>query len=255
MALSQKPVLGTQKIIGSIVPPIPPLIKEPKKWTFSFRYWRQIEYFGFDRTNSEWFVSLLEKLNILSSEEREKFICDSGKISQWRYHSIDWGHKNIPIQLKDIDWIPSYYRDNQKEFYFVQFQISKALGRVVGFWDKDYVFNIVLLDPWHNIQPSKDHNYRVDPCNPLSCDYTKLLHSLDYILDNKCKKKNCEHVEEIKNIPTNRDALLESNVLMVKLTDEDIEYSDPLIKEIKEGETTSLNKIFKDGLKLYYNNQ
>jgi hypothetical protein len=246
MALSQKPVLGNQKIVTSAIPPDPQLVKEPKKWTFSFRYWRQIEYFGFDRTDSGWFVSLLEKLTILSSEEREKFICDWGKTSQWRYHNIDWGHKNIPIQLTDIDWIPSYYRDNKDEFYLVQFQISKALGRVIGFWDRDYVFNIVLLDPWHNIQPSKDFYYKVDPCNPLCCDYTKLLNSLDDILDAKCKKKQCEHVEEIQSIPTSRNALLESNVLMVKLTDEDIEYSELLIQE---GKASSLNDIFQEGLK------
>lgn len=252
MALPQKPILGVQKIESPISLPEPKVVQEPKKWTFSFRYWRQIKYFGFDRTDAGWFFSLLEKLNILSNEEREKFICDSGKINQWRYHRIDWGHKNIPLQLNDLDWLPSYIRDNQKEYDLVQFQVSKALGRVIGFWDREYVFNIVLLDSWHNMQPDKDHSYRVNPCNPLSCEYTKLLNGLDMVLTSKCKAKNCEHIKDILNIPTSRDALFESNVLMVKLTDEDIEYSELLIKE---GKIVSLNKIFKDGLKYHYNNQ
>lgn len=247
--LQQIPILGKDQPTRAIPPPKPKGIQEPKKWAFSFQYWRQIQFFGFNRTDSGWFASLLEKLQILSNEETEKFFCDSGKIEIWRYHKINWGQKNIPVQLKDLDWLPSHCHDNQEEYELVQFQISTALGRVIGFWDKDYIFNIVLLDPWHNIQPTKDHNYRVDPCNPLSCDYTKLLHGLDEVINKKCKTKDCDYVADILSIPTSRDALFESNVLMVKLTDEDLEYADLLIKE---GKTLSLNKIFKDGLRVNY---
>ncbi len=246
-SLQQFPVLSsTPLLIISTSPPNPTGIQAPKKWTFSFQYWRQIEFFGFNRTTSEWFVSLLEKLRILSEEEYDKFICDSRKVDVWRYHHIDWGHKNTPYQLKDLTWIPSWYRNNEEEFELVQFQVSRALGRVIGFWDRDYIFNIVLLDPFHNMQPDKGHNYRVDPCNPLGSEYTNLLHGLDAILEEKCEKNSCEFAEHIRSIPTNRDALFDSNVLMVKLTDEDIEYSDILIQERK---ACSLNDIFKKGLK------
>jgi len=251
MASVQVPVLAGNKIIPSIRPPNPKEKHEPKKWTFSFRFWRQIPYFGFDRTNSSWFASLLEKLSILSNEEIERFLCDSRKVEIWRYHDIDWGQKNIPIQPKDLEWIPSYYRDNQEEFGLVQFQISKALGRVIGFWDASYVFQIVLLDPHHNMQPDKAHNYRVDPCSPLSCDYSKLLIGLDAVLNDKCMKKGCECVEDIRGIPTSRDALLESNVLMFKLNNEDVELSELLLKE---GKVSSFSQIFKDGLKVNYEN-
>ncbi len=250
MAPPQIPVLGKHASVVFVSPPKPNNIQEPRKWTFSFRYWRQIEYFGFDRTDPGWFASLLEKLQELSNEEFDKFICDSKKRDIWRYHSIDWGHTNVPIQIKDLNWLPPYFLDNPEEYFLVQFQISKALGRVVGFWDSDLVFNIVLLDPWHNIQPSRDHGYKVDPCNPLVCEYTKLLNKLDMILDTLCKEKNCEHIQNIKGIPTNRDALIENNILMVKLTDEDVEYSKLIIEEGKIG---SLNEIFKDGLRLHYN--
>jgi len=250
MALPQIPVLDKEQATIFRSPPEPKDIQDPKRWTFSFRYWRQIQYFGLDHSDSGWFVSLLERLSALSGEEIERFLCDRGKINSWRYHQIDWGTKNIPIQLKDLDWLPSYFRDNPEEYTLVQFQISRALGRVVGFWDRNYIFYIVLLDPLHNIQPSKNHNYRVDPCNPLSCAYTHLLHSLDQILETKCNKKKCEYAEDIRKIPNGRDMLRESNVLMVKLTDEDIEYSMFLVKGGK-----TLGEIFRDGLAQNYNSE
>jgi len=248
MAIS--PVLDPKFKTLACVPPDPKQPGEPKRWTFSFRYWRQIEFFGLDRTEPEWFASLLAKLSALSEEELEKFLCDSGKRDVWRYHHINWGQKNIPIKIDDLSWIPESIRKNQDEFPIVQFQVSTSLGRVIGFWDKDHVFNIVLLDPFHNLQPSKDHNYRVDPCNPLGCDYSRLLAALDDILADRCSKKACDVVSEIKRIPTTRDSLAASNVLMVRLTDEDIEYGNYLIEQ---GEIASLNQIFREGLAARFN--
>jgi len=238
------PILSKEPLVFTS-PPKPQKTEEPRRWAFSFRYWRQIENFGLDRTDAGWFASLLEKLSILSNEEVDKFICDSRKKDVWRYHNIDWGHKNIPIQMSDLDWLPSYCQNNP-EYVLVQFQISLALGRVVGFWDKDYIFNIVLLDPFHNIQPSKRYDYRVDPCNPLNSDYAKLLHGLDEVLKYRCEKISCQNIRYIRNIPNNRDALQECNVLMVKLTDEDMEISDIIIQE---GKACSLADIFKEGLR------
>lgn len=243
--MAQLPVLDDRIVVLAISPP-DPNPPAPRKWTFSFRYWRQIEYFGFDRTNAGWFASLLERLVVLSNEDVDKFICNPQKIDVWRYHRIDWGHKNIPVQLKDLDWLPRDIRDNEEEFFLVQFQISKALGRVVGFWSQDYVFNIVLLDPLHNIQPSKDYNYRVDPCNPLSCDYTKLINSLDLILEYHCSKRKCDIAGQIQAIPTNKDSLLHSNVVMIKMTDDEIGYARLLIDEDK---IKSFSDLVRDGLK------
>ena len=247
--MAQLPVLDDRFVVLAISPP-EPKFQGPKKWTFSFRYWRQIEYFGLDRTEARWFASLLEKLVALSNEEVDRFICNPQKRDVWRYHKIDWGHKNIPIQLKDLGWLPRDIIENEEEFFLVQFQISMALGRVVGFWDRDYVFNIVLLDPFHNIQPSKDYDYRVDPCNSLCCDYTKLINSLDSILESYCNKRECEIAGHIQSIPTNRDALLHSNVVMIKMTDEEMEYA----RILKDGDKIkTFSDLVRDGLKYHIN--
>lgn len=50
-----------------------------------------------------------------------------------------------------------------KIIFFWQFQLSKGTGRVVGFFNENFsIFYVVLLDPKHNIQPSKDFDYYVD---------------------------------------------------------------------------------------------
>jgi hypothetical protein len=66
--------------------------------------------------------------------------------------------QNIPIPKEQIDWLGDYASD---EYEFVQFHVSKALGRVVGFFDEEQTFQIVLFDPFHNIQPAGDFDYRV----------------------------------------------------------------------------------------------
>lgn len=130
-----------------------------KKWTFSFQYWKQIEFFGLDKSNPSWFVSLIEKLKDLSGKDVKNFVSTGEQRDAWRYHNINWNQTNIPIQREDLDWLDKDYRENEAEYPIVQFQVSQALGRVVGFWDENSVFNILLLDPLHNIQPSKRYNY------------------------------------------------------------------------------------------------
>lgn len=71
------------------------------------------------------------------------------------------------------------YLDNEVEYPFHQFQISQSLGRVVGFLDETSTFNIVLLDPKHNIQPTKSYDYKVTPCEPLGSQLTSLLLNIE----------------------------------------------------------------------------
>ncbi|MCG3671902.1 hypothetical protein [Aliarcobacter butzleri] len=152
---------------------------EDIKWIFSFRYWDQIDYFGLDKSKSKWFVSLFERLKELSKFKRSDIMENYAIQNSLRYHSINWKQKNIPIQREDINWVDKDYLDNQEEYEFFQFQISKSLGRIVGFWDENLVFNIVLFDPLHNIQPSKSYSYKVDKCSKLNCEYSDLLHKIN----------------------------------------------------------------------------
>ena len=149
---------------------------QDKYWSFSFTYWRQIENFGLrnDVVNINWFVSFLEKLRDLSSKTIEQFSKSSGDRAAFRFHPINWNSRNIPISKDDLNWLPTEIL-NSNEIEFYQFQISTSLGRVIGYFDFDNVFNIVLLDPKHNAQPSKNYGYKVDPTGELTNEYQQLL--------------------------------------------------------------------------------
>lgn len=176
---------------------------DEKKWAFSFRFWKQITYFGLDRTDSAWFVSLIDKLSELSKESIDGFKKDSALRDQWRFHDINWKQKKIPVQRADLNWIDSDYLDNNEEFPLQQFQISQSLGRVIGFFDEAQTFNIVLLDPLHNIQPSKSYSYRVDYCLPLESPYSLLLCQLDEIKKTcHCQDPECQFSTILSKIET-----------------------------------------------------
>lgn len=177
-------------------------IKKDQEWSFSFKYYKQIDFFGLDNTDPKWFVSLLEKLSDFSKIDRENFFKDHKFKSDSRYHKINWEATNIPIKKEDLNWIESEILSNDDEFPFLQFQISKALGRVVGFWNSNLtIFYIVLLDPKHNIQPAGGkYHYRVDKANVLSCKYTYLINKLDEIKSQPCSCENCTIYKKLHEI-------------------------------------------------------
>lgn len=173
------------------------------KWSFSFRYFNQMEFFGLDVSKADaiWFVSLLDRLKELSSYELDKFLSDTQAMKSWRYHVIKWDAKNIPIRRTDINWVDKHIIENETEFPFWQFMISKAVGRVVGFWDENNeIFNIVLLDPMHNIQPSKDYNYQVTDTRIMPSKYNQLLEVLEDIKNMECHD-DCKAKRKAFTIP------------------------------------------------------
>src|SRR4051794_32604695 len=68
------------------------------------------------------------------SKTYEEIVSDPAEKGRWRYHEINWKARNVPINLEDLDWIDREYIKNQEEFPLVQFQVTKALGRIIGFW-------------------------------------------------------------------------------------------------------------------------
>jgi hypothetical protein len=148
-------------------------IPAAKHWRFSLRYWRQIEYFGIGGCTPGWFVSLLERLHELSCILLDDFLRDYVLKEKLRYHPIDWGSNNIPVKKENIDWLGG--QGAAEDFELVQFHISKAMGRVIGFFDSEQVFQIVLLDPNHNMQPSMKYGYRVMATDVASSEMTSLI--------------------------------------------------------------------------------
>lgn len=222
---------------------LPPVLNrnvpDTEKWTFSFRFWEQIKYFGLGGNEAKWFVSLLERLKELSKKEISKFLSDGSERSAWRYHDINWNQTNIPINRANLNWIDEVYLSNDEEYPIVQFQISQALGRIVGFFDERQVFNIVLLDSLHNIQPSKSYGYKVDDTCELSCEYTSLQIKLENII---CKIPD-------QDIQTQIQALLTQKIYKNTI----IHYLDPddnatFNEHIANGTISSAEEVFSYGL-------
>lgn len=206
-------------------------IKPNPKWVFSFEFFNQIEYFGLSESDPKWFVSLLEKLRDLGSIDVDSFKSDYTQRNSWRYHPIEWTQPHIPIQRKDLTWLPSDYLNNEDDFPLLQFQISKGLGRVVGFWGVgSNIFYIVLLDPLHNLQPSKSYGYKVDDSSPLSCQYSSLLADIENSLRKKSTNcSECEAFKFLEKIPTKNNstnffAVFIDDETNERLKDKDVKY-------------------------------
>ena len=197
-----KPVITNPNEIKK--PEIPNDFFKKSSWVFSFEYFRQTELFGLGEANTNWFISLLEILKDLSKIKIEDFEKDRKLKAGYRYHEIDWSAHKIPIERKDIDWVKKEVIENEEDFPFYQFHVSKALGRVVGFWDIEELnkFQIVLLDYHHNLQPSKYSDYKIDDTTELKCEYKSLLADIDNIKKTKCDSESCSILKEINKIPT-----------------------------------------------------
>jgi hypothetical protein len=214
--LTEKPLIGyeptPQKKINAGTAPV------KKHWRFSFRYWKQIEYFGLNKSKPSWFVSLLEKLVDYSKEELDIFLTDSKKRSTYRFHEINWSQPGIPIKRADLNWVDKQYLDNNDEFRFYQFQVTSGLGRVVGFFDETKVFNIVLLDPLHNAQPTKFNKYKVKECSPLPNDFAILVATIQKIADRDwCHNGECSMRSSLHGI---RQSVAEPGVIIMNLSEE-----------------------------------
>jgi hypothetical protein len=164
----------------------------PQRWCFSFRFWKQREYFGLGAKDNHWFASLLERLQLVSQESVDEFLGDAKKQNTMRYHRVNWGQCNIPIQREDLSWLPSVYRDNDDEYPIYQFSISTGNGRIAGFWE-DNVFNVVLIDPFHNLQPVKEYDYKTTPTEELPGEHELLIAKLNLIKSTppNCSKGQC----------------------------------------------------------------
>jgi hypothetical protein len=211
MAHKKPPILaGAPKVAKYINPGtvsgdryIPkPESSETNKWSFGFQYFSQIRYFEIGGVANSWYISLIDRLKEVSQINREKFLNDFSQHGNIRYHKIDWNSKNTPIKRADLNWIDKDILDNEDEFPMLQFHISKALGRVVGFWDEKNIFQIVLLDPKHNIQPSNYNSYHVDDTYFMSCEYSSLLIDIDKIKNKVTPQCTCPICIEIKKVPS-----------------------------------------------------
>ena len=135
-----------------------------KAWAFGLKHFREIKHFGFESSEIDrrWLVSVVYRLAELSALSIQDVTRDgSARGGTLRIHEIDWFSRGIPIAPDDLDWMPEPSAADGREFTLIQIAVSKATGRLIGFFDEDDVFQIVLFDPLHNAQPSKFNDYKV----------------------------------------------------------------------------------------------
>ncbi|MFA6062878.1 MAG: hypothetical protein WC736_09780 [Gallionella sp.] len=174
-------------------------LRENQRWSFSFRFFEERKDFGLDSAliGKKWVLSVVYRLQELSkltiSQVMESRDVVDGTL---RIHNINWDHKNTPIKRADLTSIEPEYLDNPEEFPIIQFAVSKAEGRIIGFFDEDNSFQVVLLDPLHNAQPAKRNEYKVRFCKPLGCEITGLRHEAKKAIE-KIQGRSCSCAREL----------------------------------------------------------
>lgn len=179
LAQAPRPVLGHAPPASRSIPrPKAPTVAN-RRWCFSFRFFKQERYFAFEGLNSSWFASLFDRLQSMCGLflDEMKNPTLSGDL---RCHPVRWGdYSNFTRAY--FDWIPSPYFEAEEEYPLLQFMVSQSLGRVVGFFDEEEVFQVVAFDPKHNIQKSSGRTGRKD-CQPIRSDLMDLQTRVDRAL-------------------------------------------------------------------------
>ena len=132
----------------------------------------------------------------LSSKSIEGVTLDSSARDSYRLHSIDWGKSSIRKE-KFHEYIPKEYRTEETDI--IQFQIEQSKGRVIGFFDYKQTFQVVLLDPAHNMQLSGYNDYRIVKTNFLKNSYEEITTKFVAITDKFDRLEGSQESEKIGN--------------------------------------------------------
>ncbi|NIF52597.1 hypothetical protein [Burkholderia sp. Ax-1724] len=218
------------------------------RWSFSFTFFREIEKFGLSAGDvpQTWLLSVLERFKELGSQEVDEILSDHVKRDYYRFHPIDWNARNIPVKRKELDWIAEDYRDNEEEFPLAQFMVSMGRGRIIGFFDEKNVFQVVLLDPLHNMQPSSRFHYLVDPCSPLGCEFTRLHNSISDVVRKADHSCGCGVASAVGTLLKDNGSLEKYSVLPIRIDDPSI--IDEAEEMVSSGAAESYADIFLEGL-------
>ncbi|MFC0179952.1 hypothetical protein [Thorsellia kenyensis] len=205
---------------------------ENKEFTYSLKYWKQLEYFGFGSASvdKKWFISLLNALKAYSGKKTASFKEDHRFRDAHHIHQIIWEQPGIPIKRNEFDWIPNEIIENNDEYPFFQLAISASLGRVVGFFDHLDCFQIVLLDPLHNICPTKNRQYKVTPTQPFSCETSWILSEIERIKSNNQCVEDCGNIEQLETI---KDGTIPKNAVIHFLDDHRLQEFNKILEKFE----------------------
>lgn len=206
-------------------------------WSFGFRFFEQIPYFGLSHVDVGWFVSVLQRLKDASNMEYVGMsqVLEDG----YRYHEISWSAQNIPLQRNDFSWLNKSYLENEQEYPFCQFHISKGKGRVIGFWDENNIFQVLLLDPLHNLQPSSYTNYQLRDCYPAKSEIDSLHFDLHNLKSTPCNVTECHTFKKLTELPK---GINNTNIVIAYLDDDFFKAYESLLK------TKSISELIEAGI-------
>ena len=204
-----------------------------------------MDYFGLKGVELSWVSAFFGQLVALSKEKISSLRVDGRKRKIWRIHDVKWKTKNIPIQKKDLTLIPERYRDNDDDYPFIQISISKALGRFIGFFDDSNVFNIVLVDPMHNIYPCEYNGYKVRECSEEPTDYVMLLEKFDQLGKSTCENADCGFRRKLQELKSQK---MNNNIIMHFVDDDNLALANKYIESDENDDVSSYSEIFKYGL-------
>lgn len=221
-------------------------VKVKDSWNFSFSYWNQDKYFGlnYQNVNKNWFVTLLERLKDLSNKSIEDVTKGHANRDFYHFHVIDWDKSSI----NESDFnkcIPTDYQGEQTEI--TQIFIDKSKGRIVGFMDANSVYQIVFLDPAHNMQLCSYNEYTIRKTAILPSCYAKHQNKFVGILD---KSKTLQTgqveslIEEIQGILNNEGYDTESR--FVTIPEVHFEKIDKILEKVQHYD--SLDYLIMDAL-------
>ena len=172
-----------------------PQVSSKKKMSFGFQFWRQVDLFGIGTTDPQWTTSLLTRLGQLSQNYVEDIFENHTMRMTLHIHEINWGSRGTPMTREQFfELLPGQSRTEDVEP--LQIMISLGLGRIHGFLDGQQVFQIVLLDPNHNLQPSKRVDYQLRKTERADTHLDDLKSKQVHLLSTL--KNYCEHPCDIR---------------------------------------------------------
>jgi hypothetical protein len=185
--------------------------------TFSFRYWKQHnDYFGLGSCSASHFASFLSALQELGTHTVDEFNNNSELKKSYHYHWIKWNAEGVNPRKNGKSALDISDEFFGPDYSWYQFAITTGTGRFAGFYDENTVFQVVVVDINHNLQPAKINNYQIQKTRIHGTPYDK-LNVLVTATKNRIQKEcpTCPHLKSLSEHDENIYISIEADLFEV----------------------------------------